>query len=82
MKVNVDCSRCGKNIDGDYSPSVTAGFYDVSEGPWAKYAQEDEETLCDNCMWNDAGYQRDYGNVNDADNYGPGISTSSDSTGI
>ena len=61
--VSVKCDRCGKTIDGAQSETGTAGFYNVSNEPWAKYALPGERIICDPCMWSDAGYRADYPQV-------------------
>jgi len=56
------CDRCGNKIDGFRGEYATAGFYDVTgQSWWAKYARPGERNVCDDCMWQDAGYRADYG---------------------
>ena len=63
MNIKVTCSRCEKEIDGIESSDFTGGFYRVSTGYWKKYAKNDEEILCDNCMQVDVRYVKDYGYI-------------------
>lgn len=58
--VKIICSRCGKTVDGLQSKYGTGGFYRVSEGHWAKYANLGEIEVCDSCMWADPRYKADY----------------------
>jgi hypothetical protein len=59
----VHCDRCKKNVEGDWSDRFTCGFYDVSEGYWAKYARPYETLVCDCCMWCSPEYIADYGDM-------------------
>lgn len=66
------CDRCGLTVNGlvssfDYQGKLvnyTGGFYDVTEGSWGYFAQDGEESICDNCMHSDPEYQRIYGKTN------------------
>jgi hypothetical protein len=57
------CSRCHKEIDNFSPPTggMTAGYY-VAAG-WAKYANDGEVYICDDCMFHDPRYIADYGTV-------------------
>ena len=56
------CDRCKKAVDGDEGEGFTAGFYYVAPPSWwAKYARPYETIVCDECMWADPGYRKDYG---------------------
>ncbi len=57
----IHCDRCHKKVEGEWGEHFTSGFYDVSSGYWAKYADPWETVLCDCCMWADARYIKDYG---------------------
>jgi hypothetical protein len=59
---DITCDRCGKEIDGFRGEYATAGFYDVTgQSWWSRYARPGERNVCDDCMWQDAGYRADYG---------------------
>ena len=61
QSVTIICSRCGKVVDGLVSARYgTGGYYPVETGIWAKYADVGETELCDECMWADPRYQKDY----------------------
>ena len=55
------CDRCGKKFEGDEDENMTSGFYYVHRGYWSKYARPYETVLCDECMWADPAYIKDYG---------------------
>lgn len=61
-KVTIMCDRCKKTVEGLHiMGSGTAGFYQVSSGTWAQFANPDELVICDACMWRDPRYIADYG---------------------
>lgn len=57
----ITCSRCGKTVEGMEDNQGTVGFYRLPGTCWGKYSQGGEIFLCDECMWADPGYIRDYG---------------------
>jgi hypothetical protein len=63
-EVTVTCDRCGKVVHGGIDEwmgkTITAGYYDVSEGYWSKYKRWEEEKICDECMQNDPRYKATY----------------------
>lgn len=59
-EVTVQCDRCGALVYGLETERGTSGFYRVAAEPWEPYARPGERVLCDGCMWEDPGYQRDY----------------------
>lgn len=62
MEVTIVCDRCKQEVKGLRTESCTAGFYDTKPGGcWRKYANPDEEVVCDECMWQDPRYVADYG---------------------
>lgn len=63
LALKVTCSRCKKEIEGIESHEFTGGFYRVDEGYWKKYANFDENILCDDCMQVDVRYVKDYGYI-------------------
>lgn len=66
--LEIVCSRCGNIVQGmkfiqDQEGELggTSGYYEVSpDKGWSKYARPDEKYLCDNCMFSDLEYQKDY----------------------
>ena len=60
-KVEVRCDRCGLTIRGLLTPQGTVGYYEVDMGYWNKYAKSiDEKIVCDECLWADEAYLKDY----------------------
>jgi hypothetical protein len=60
-KVEFNCDRCGKTVEGLQTEEGTAGFYQM-EGMWAEFKQNDsEKRVCDDCMWKDPKYRERYG---------------------
>ena len=58
------CARCDGVVDGFYNEDGTTGYYDVRLNHyWSKYGKDNEEYLCDHCMWQDEEYLRDYPTV-------------------
>jgi hypothetical protein len=62
-EITVICDRCRREIQGYRDEMATSGFYGVKSGYWHKYARKGEEILCDDCMWADPGYKKDYGDA-------------------
>ena len=61
MNVTIICDRCKNIVEGYKSPDFTGGYYVTSpDSYWNKYANEGENVLCDNCMWDSPEYQKDY----------------------
>jgi hypothetical protein len=60
MTMTITCDRCDQQISGYETEAVTSGFYRTGSPPWSKYADEDEEIICDSCMWSDERYLADY----------------------
>jgi hypothetical protein len=59
--VTVTCDRCGKTVKGLVGDGWTTGFYLVGDGSiWARYASEDEHTVCEACMHTQPSYVADY----------------------
>jgi hypothetical protein len=54
------CCRCRKGIVTEKMDGVTAGYYDMSNGYWSKYAKNGERILCDHCMQSDPAYKRNF----------------------
>jgi len=64
--VEIVCDRCGRKVEGFQEPGYsgfTAGYYDTSEGShWHKFVHsQEEEKVCDACMFVDAGFISVYG---------------------
>jgi hypothetical protein len=68
MVGEVNCDRCHTNLPDTTLPDggMTAGYYDVSSGDWAKLANHGEQYVCDGCMWADPRYVTIYGHHLDA----------------
>lgn len=58
-RVKIKCDRCNKEVDGIETDTGTVGFYRLS-GCWAEYKRNEEEAICDECMWIDPKYIRNY----------------------
>ena len=62
--VNYKCDRCGKVVNGfRITGYATAGYYNVENGCWNKYANQNEKIVCDDCMGEDERYLTDYPNM-------------------
>jgi hypothetical protein len=60
--MTIICDRCKKlKHDCIETPTATGGFYNVTEGSWAKYNRGGEWRVCDACMWADPNYIAEYG---------------------
>ena len=57
--VEITCDRCKETIISIKTDGFTVGFY-VRSGTWGKYMNDDEEFICDNCMWADERYMADF----------------------
>ena len=56
------CDRCGEAIDGFETDHGTMGFYRLTlPSIWARFARSGEKVICDDCMFEDERYRRDYG---------------------
>lgn len=70
-RIQFDCDRCGRHVDGLHAKSGTAGFYVVDDGlEWAKYRIDNpqdpstttkEHFVCDQCVQSMPAYQKAYG---------------------
>ena len=61
MNVTVICDRCKNLVEGYKSSDFTGGYYETPSGSyWGNYANEGENVLCDDCMFDDPRYQKDY----------------------
>jgi hypothetical protein len=58
-KVKRKCSRCQKTKVVYEDKLDSSGFY-KSDSPFGKYFKPGEIVLCDDCMWHDDGYLKDY----------------------
>lgn len=62
--IDIVCDRCGRTVHGvileatEVLPRITARFYEVGEGSaWREFAMtEDEQNVCDPCMWADPDF--------------------------
>lgn len=70
------CSRCGVEAVGHEDADCTAGFYQVGQAPWDRFARAGETVLCEPCMWRDPIYAALYGNATvESIRYEPGRPT-------
>lgn len=60
-KVTVICDRCHKEVPGIDAGGHSAGFYNVENSYWSKFAYTGETKICDQCMWEHPIYIKLYG---------------------
>jgi hypothetical protein len=61
-RVNVQCDRCKKMVDGIEDTYSTGGFYRITKGDyWEKFANDGEKVICNQCMFTDERYIQKYG---------------------
>ena len=59
----IHCDRCGQEKEGFISHTVSGGCY--TRNGWAMYMDGDEYVVCDDCMWADHRYTKDYGSAHE-----------------
>ena len=57
--MKVTCDRCKQIVEGLRGVGFTAGFYDMTK--WAEYRRENEQYICNWCMFADPRYVERYG---------------------
>jgi hypothetical protein len=57
--IKVICNRCKQIVEGLRAEAFTAGFYDMTT--WEEYRRENEQYVCDSCMFADPKYVERYG---------------------
>lgn len=57
--LKVTCDRCKQPIEGIRGDEFTAGFYDMAK--WEEHRRENEQYVCDSCMFADPRYVERYG---------------------
>jgi hypothetical protein len=57
--IKVICDRCKQIVEGIRGEEFTAGFYDMTK--WEEYRRENEQYVCDSCMFADPKYVARYG---------------------
>lgn len=58
----VRCDRCHKAVECSLNPDCTSGIYDTRPGSyWARFSNENERIVCDQCIWADPRYIEVYG---------------------
>ena len=57
--IKVICDRCKQAIEGIRAKEFTAGFYDMTK--WEEYRRDNEQYVCDSCMFADPKYVERYG---------------------
>jgi hypothetical protein len=61
-EVRVKCDRCKRIIDGIEDDYCTGGFYRITPGTyWARFADQGEEVICQDCMLQDERFIAVYG---------------------
>jgi hypothetical protein len=57
--MKVICDRCKQIVEGIRGEEFTAGFYDMTK--WQEYRRENEQYVCNSCMFADTQYVERYG---------------------
>jgi predicted RNA-binding Zn-ribbon protein involved in translation (DUF1610 family) len=57
--IKVLCDRCNQIVEGIRGKQFTAGFYDMTK--CEEYRRENEQYVCDSCMFADPKYVERYG---------------------
>jgi len=57
--IKVSCDRCKQIVDALRGEEFTAGFYDMTK--WEKYQRENEQCVCNSCMYADPKYVERWG---------------------
>ena len=58
--IKVVCDRCKQVVEGlRCEDEFIAGFYDMTK--WGEYRRENEQHVCDSCMFADPKYVERYG---------------------
>ena len=57
--IKVICDRCKQIVEGIRGEEFTAGLYDMTK--WEEYRHENEQYVCDSCMFADPKYVEHYG---------------------
>ena len=57
--IKVICDRCKQIVEGIRGEQFTSGFYDMTK--WEEYRRENEQYVCDSCMFADPKYVEHYG---------------------
>jgi len=57
--IKVICDRCKQIVEGIRGEEFTGGFYDMTR--WEEYRHENEQYVCDSCMFADPKYVERYG---------------------
>jgi hypothetical protein len=57
--IKVICDRCKQIVEGIRGEEFIAGFYDMTK--WEEYRRENEQYVCDSCMFADPKYVERYG---------------------
>ena len=57
----IHCDRCDKLVEGGVEETFSYGVYFVAGTQWEKFANPNEQIVCDACMWADPRYIQVYG---------------------
>jgi len=60
MNTRVVCDRCHIGIEGSEDIEQTSGYY--KRKGWKQFMSDNEGIVCDDCMWHDDKYIKEYGN--------------------
>lgn len=55
----IHCDRCNIDKEGEVGLHFSAGCY-LRSG-WARFMRNEEEIVCDDCMWKDPRYIAEFG---------------------
>ena len=58
-KIKVTCNRCKKVVEGILNKDFTGGFFEMTK--WREYRRDNEQYVCDPCMFADPKYVERYG---------------------
>ena len=57
--IKVTCDRCKQIVEGIRGEEFIAGFYEMTK--WNEYQRENEQYVCNSCMFADPKYVERYG---------------------
>ena len=57
--IKVICDCCKQIVEGIRREQFTSGFYDMTK--WEEYRRENEQYVCESCMFADPKYVERYG---------------------
>ena len=60
MNTRIVCDRCHIGVEGSEDIEQTSGYY--KRKGWKQFMSDYEGILCDDCMWHNDNYIKEYGN--------------------